>query len=187
MQEDAGGGETREHGRYHAEYARLIPDDRCRTAHRTSCNVSGHGPSVRWKVRDRSEEAAGVKRREPGTIVVLREPRGGGCSVLLGGEFDVACHATLGSALLDAARRTTRVFVDFSGVTFLDASCVRELAILLSLYGGRVVLGNPSREAELSVVACSMDDLVRFGYPRPDEDLVAQGSALPVARTAGRG
>jgi len=89
-----------------------------------------------------------------------------GCTVVLRGEFDLACHATLGAALDDALRRNPEVVVDLSEVTFLDGSCVRELALLLALHGECLVLGGSSREVEVSVTACGMEDLVRFGRPR---------------------
>jgi anti-anti-sigma regulatory factor len=95
--------------------------------------------------------------------VVNREE---GCAVGLRGEFDLACHATLGSALDDALRRNAEVLVDLSGMTFLDGSCVRELALLLALRGERLVLEGSSREVEVGVTACGMEDLVWFGLPR---------------------
>jgi anti-anti-sigma factor len=100
----------------------------------------------------------------PGTVTVMH--RDEGCAVVLRGEFDLACHATLGSALDNALRRNVEVLVDLSGVTFLDGSCVRELALLLTLHGERLVLEGSSREVEVSVTACGMEDLVRVGRPR---------------------
>lgn len=100
----------------------------------------------------------------PGTVTAVH--RDEGCAVVLRGEFDLACHATLGSVLDDALRRSAEVLVDLSGVTFMDGSCVRELALLLALHGERVVLEGSSREVEASVTACGMEDLVRFGRPR---------------------
>ncbi len=98
-----------------------------------------------------------------GTVTVVH--RDEGCAVVLRGEFDLACHATLGSALDDALRRNAEVLVDLSGVTFLDGSCVRELVLLLALHGQRLALGGYSREVEVSVTACGMEDLIRFGSP----------------------
>ena len=100
----------------------------------------------------------------PGTVMVVH--RDEGCAAVLRGEFDLACHATLGSALDDALKRNAEVLVDLSGVTFLDGSCVRELALLFALHGERLVLEGSSREVEVSVMACGMEDLVRLDRPR---------------------
>ena len=117
-----------------------------------------------------------------------------GYATILRGEFDLSCHAALGSALEGALGLGTPVFVDLSGVTFLDASCVRELALALSLHGERLVLVAPSREVEVSVAACGMEDLVRFGSlerekgtrTRRDEREGTRGPGFPVARKACR-
>ena len=109
----------------------------------------------------------------PGTVTVVH--RDEGCAVVLRGDFDLACHATLRSALDDALRRNVEVLVDLSRVTFLDASCVRELVLLLALHGERLVLGGSSREVEASVTACGMGNLIRFGRPsRGTRDLQAR-------------
>lgn len=98
-----------------------------------------------------------------------------GCAVVLRGEFDLACYATLGSALDNALGRNVEVLVDLSGVTFFDAACVRELALLLALHGERLVLEGSSREVEVSVTACGMEDLIRFGrLRRVTEDVRAR-------------
>ena len=133
-----------------------------------------------------------MKRENPGTITVAQS--GEGCAAILRGEFDLSCHAALGSALEGALGLGTSVFVDLSRVTFLDASCVRELALALSLHGERLVLVAPSREVEVSVAACGMEDLVRFGSPdrekgtRPRRDARdgARGPGSPGARKARR-
>ena len=109
----------------------------------------------------------------PGTITVVH--RGEGCAVVLRGEFDLACHATVGSALDKALKRNPKILVDLSGVTFLDAACVRELVLLVAIHGKRLVLEGPSREVEVSVTACGMEDLVRFGrLRRTAEDVRAR-------------
>lgn len=84
----------------------------------------------------------------------------------LRGEFDLSCHAALGAALEAALAREPKATVDLSGVTFLDSSCARELALLVALHGDRLVLGDTSREVEASVTACGMDDIIRFDRPR---------------------
>lgn len=109
----------------------------------------------------------------PGTVMVVH--RDEGCAVVLRGEFDLARHVTLGPALDDALKRNVEVLVDLAGVTFLDGSCVRELILLRALYGERLVLEEPSREVEVSVTACGMEDLVRFGRPsRGTKDVQAR-------------
>jgi hypothetical protein len=47
-------------------------------------------------------------------------------------------------------------------VAFLDALCVRELAMLGLLHPDLLVFRDPSPEAKLSVAACGMEDLVPF-------------------------
>ena len=105
-----------------------------------------------------------MDRDGPGTITVHHCDEG--CAVVLRGEFDLACHATLGSALDNALGRKVEVLADLSGLTFLDAACVRELALFLALHGERLVLEGASREVEVSVTACGMEDLIRFGRLR---------------------
>lgn len=133
-----------------------------------------------------------MARDDQGEITMVRGNEG--CVAILRGEFDLSCHAALGSALEDALELGTPVFVDLSGVAFLDASCVRELALALSLHGESLVLVAPSRAVEVSVAACGMEDLVRFGSPdrekgtrtRHDAGDGTRGDGFPVARKSRR-
>ncbi len=112
-------------------------------------------------------KGADVGHGNPGTITFVCVPKGH--EVAFRGEFDISCYATLGSALEDALRREAKIFVDLSGVTFMDASCVRELALLGSLYGERMVLETPSRQVEVAVAACGMEDLLWFSVMSPGD------------------
>jgi anti-anti-sigma factor len=108
-----------------------------------------------------------------------------GHEVAFRGEFDISCYATLGSALEDALRRETKIFVDLSGVTFMDASCVRELALLRSLYGERLVLETPSREVGVAVAVCGMEDLLWIGISRRETRACPRRGAKSGGREAG--
>ena len=101
---------------------------------------------------------------DPGTITFVCGEKGH--AVAFRGEFDISCYTMLGSVLEDALRREMKIFVDLTRVTFMDAACVRELALLRSLYGERLVLETPSREVEVSVAACGMEDLLWIGSSR---------------------
>ena len=128
-----------------------------------------------------------MSQDDQGEITVVRGDED--CAMVLRGEFDLSCHAVLGSALEDALRHYSPIFVDLSGVSFLDASCVRELALMLSLHGEHLVLGDPSREVEVSIAACGMEDLVRFGSPEREKGALprlgakdgGQGLGFPTA------
>ncbi len=84
--------------------------------------------------------------------------------VKLSGEFDVRYQKmledNLGNCL--ASRRPT--FVDLSGVTFMDSRCVQELVVYYQLGKERVALCDPSREVELSVAACDLENWIDLVY-----------------------
>lgn len=54
------------------------------------------------------------------------------------------------------------MFVDLSGITFLDAQCARELAVQYQLHRDNLVLCNPSPQAELSVSASGLEEWIDF-------------------------
>ena len=94
--------------------------------------------------------------------------------VRLSGEFDVLYEKVLEDTLCDCLASGRPTYVDLSGVTFMDSRCVRELAIHYQLGEGRVTLCDPSREIELSVAACDLEEWIDFVY-----------ASLPQASPAG--
>jgi hypothetical protein len=63
----------------------------------------------------------------------------------------------------------------------MDSRCVQELAIYYQLGKERVALCDPSRELELSVAACDLEDWVDFVYTTDLEESTRQrrGERLP--------
>ena len=84
--------------------------------------------------------------------------------VRLSGEFDVRYHRILEDTLGDCLASGRQTYVDLSGVTFIDSRCVRELAVHYQLGEGRLALCDPSREIELSVAACDLEEWMDFVY-----------------------
>ena len=87
--------------------------------------------------------------------------------VKLSGEFDVRYQRILEDTLSDCLVSGRPTYVDLSEVTFMDSRCVRELAIHYQLGDGRVALCDPSRELELSVAACDLEEWLDFVYTSP--------------------
>lgn len=96
------------------------------------------------------------------TKILVREPSRTGIFVELSGEFDVRARRALGKMLGGVVRWGRPVYVDLSGVTFLDASCLWELAVHYQLHGDHLVLSNPSWQVELSVAACNLEGWISF-------------------------
>ena len=84
--------------------------------------------------------------------------------VKLSGEVDVRYQQILDDTLSDCLASGRPTFVDLSGVTFMDSRCVRELAVHYQLGNGRVALCDPSREVELGVAACDLEEWIDFIY-----------------------
>ena len=97
--------------------------------------------------------------------IKVHNPCHAGVLVELAGEFDVSCLLALAQALRRASRLGGPVFVDLSGVTFMDLLCLRELAVATGTRG--LVLCRPSWEVMLGVVACDMEESV---VVVPDDD-----------------
>lgn len=90
-----------------------------------------------------------------------------GIFVELSGEFDVGARRALGKTLGSVARWDRPVYVDLSRVTFMDSSCLRELAVQHQLHVDNLALCNPSRQVELSVAACDLEGWITF-HPGKD-------------------
>ena len=101
--------------------------------------------------------------------------------VKLCGEFDVLSQKILADTLSDCLASGRLTFVDLSGVTFMDSRCVQELAVYYQLGKERVALCDPSKELELSVAACDLEDWTDFVYTTDLERSARQrrGECLP--------
>ena len=84
--------------------------------------------------------------------------------VKLSGELDVRYRRTLEDTLRDCLASGRPTLVDLSEVTFMDAWCLRELAIHYQLGTGRVALCDPSQEVEVGVAACDLEEWLDFVY-----------------------
>jgi hypothetical protein len=82
--------------------------------------------------------------------------------VELWGEFDFFSLGDLSTTLngvLDLGRKT---LVDLSGITFLDLSSARELAVRAQLYAHRLTLHNPCLQVTTSVEAFGLANWLPF-------------------------
>jgi anti-anti-sigma factor len=91
-----------------------------------------------------------------------RVQRRKGIRVGLSGELDLQCLPELRATLRAALGSRRRVWVDLSEVTFMDALCLRELAVQYQLHPDRLVLWRPSPEVKLAVAICEAEDWVGF-------------------------
>ena len=117
--------------------------------------------------------------------IKIHNPADDGVLVELNGEFDISCLEALGAALDRARSLGEAVFVDLSGIGFMDALCTRELLRRSGDGAGRFELCQPSLEAGLSAAAlghrssiktCAPDDpayeavIREICRPRPEGD-----------------
>lgn len=115
--------------------------------------------------------------------VRVHRPTRRGILVELSGEFEVGTRRVLGRTLDSVASWGQPVFVDLSGVTFMDSSCLWELVVQHRLHRDRLALCNPSPQVELSVAACDLEGWITF---HPSKDLyLKQPASYP--RRPGRG
>ena len=87
-------------------------------------------------------------------------------SLDLVGEFDTYDLESLREALDGLLNSKETVYVDLSGVTFLDLRCARELAIRSDICDGRLMLRNASWQAVSSLRACGCELLQESSPPR---------------------
>jgi anti-anti-sigma regulatory factor len=99
--------------------------------------------------------------------IKVHDPCRAGVLVELFGEFDVSCLGAFGHALRGASGLGRRTFVDLSGVTFMDALCLRELASRSGAGAGPLELCRLSWQLRLGVAACGLEGKVDI---RPDDD-----------------
>jgi ABC-type transporter Mla MlaB component len=100
---------------------------------------------------------------------------GVGMLVELRGEFDSfslddLCRTLNG--VLDLRKKTQ---VDLSGITFLDLSSARELAVRAQLYAHHLTLHNPSSQVTASVEAFGLANWLRF-YSREEPPVYSGAS-----------
>lgn len=115
--------------------------------------------------------------------VRVHRPTRRGILVELSGEFEVGTRRVLGRTLDSVASWGQPVFVDLSGVTFMDSSCLWEFVVQHRLHRDRLALCNPSPQVELSVAACDLEGWITF---HPSKDLVPQTTReLPPASREG--
>lgn len=115
------------------------------------------------------------------TRIRVHEPDRTGILVELFGEFDIVMGRALRTTVGSVARWGLPVFVDLSGVTFLDSSCLRELAVQHRLHANHLTLCNPSRQVELSVAACDLEGWVHF---HPNEGFTPRATTVEPMRNA---
>lgn len=96
--------------------------------------------------------------------IQVRSSDGGGMTIELRGELDLASAIELRTILDNVASLRRPTTVDLSSVTFLDLQSTREIAVRSHLYAHHLTLVNPSWQARASVKACKLEDWVHFGY-----------------------
>ncbi len=99
---------------------------------------------------------------EPWVRVRVHKPSHMGIFVELLGEFDVGTRRILGRTLSSLASWGQPVYVDLSGVTFMDSSCLWEIAVQHRRHRDHLALCNPSPQVELSVAACDLEGWIAF-------------------------
>jgi anti-anti-sigma factor len=92
------------------------------------------------------------------------EVRESDASVLveLWGEFDLFSLSNLRKTLNGVLNLRRPALVDLSGITFLDLTSARELAVRAQLYAHQLTLHSPSPQVTASVEAFGLANWVRF-------------------------
>jgi anti-anti-sigma factor len=116
-------------------------------------------------LRDRTDGGSVIKSDSAMSDLAQRgRSEGRPILVKLSGEFDVRYQKMLEDTLGDCLDSGRPTFVDLSGVTFMDSRCVQELVVYYQLGKERVALCDPSRQVELSVAACDLENWIDFVY-----------------------
>lgn len=97
-------------------------------------------------------------------------PESGGSWARLRGELDVHDLDALGTLLRAAAQSDCPIFVDLSGVTFLDVGCATELALSHLRSPDLLVMCGPSWQAAASFTACGFAGRIEFRARVADAD-----------------
>jgi anti-anti-sigma regulatory factor len=103
---------------------------------------------------------------------------GAGVLVELWGEFDLFSLQSLRETLNGVLDLRGPVFVDLSGISFLDLESARELAVRAQLYAHHLFLGNPSPWVAASLEAFGLWGWFRFhpGYDHEEPPVVSGAS-----------
>jgi hypothetical protein len=105
------------------------------------------------------ENLYGIEVRESGV----------GVSVELWGEFDLFSLSELCRTLNGVLDLPKKTLVDLSGITFLDLSSARELAVRAQLYAHHLALHNPSSQVTASLEAFGLASWIPF-HSRADHE-----------------
>jgi anti-anti-sigma regulatory factor len=99
--------------------------------------------------------------------------------VELWGEFDFFSLGELSATLNEVLNVGRKTLVDLSGITFLDLSSARELAVRAQLYTHRLTLHNPSLQVTASVEAFGLANWLPFHSRtnREEPPLVSEASS----------
>ena len=100
------------------------------------------------------------------------EVRESGAGVMVGlwGEFDLFSLDDLRRTLNGVLSLRKKTLVDLSGITFLDLTSARELAVRAQIYAHHLTLHNPSPQTTASVEAFGLGHRVRFYFGRDREE-----------------
>ncbi len=91
--------------------------------------------------------------------------------VELRGEFDLFALKPLREVLSGVASLRRPTVVDLSGITFLDAASIRELAVHSQLYAHHFAFRNPSWQVAASMEACGLDSWFRHPHTERAEPI----------------
>ena len=94
---------------------------------------------------------------------------GAGVLVELWGEFDLFSLGNLREALNIVLDLRRPIFIDLSGITFLDLDSARELAVRAQLYAHHLFLSNPSPWVTTSLQAFGLGGWIPF-HPGADHE-----------------
>jgi anti-anti-sigma regulatory factor len=95
---------------------------------------------------------------------------GAGLLVELWGELDIFCIGKLKGTLADVSSRRETVFIDLSGISFLDLQSARELAVRSLLHENHLTLINPSHQVVATVEALGLGCRIKL-LPTTGQDL----------------
>jgi hypothetical protein len=135
-----------------------------------------------------------------GTGTLTIRPLPGRAGLMLVGEADITTLEALRAALAALpADGTGDIYLELTGLRFIDVSCTRELIAITERHpAGRLIAHDPPAsllritaliypEARIKIIAGSRPDTGTAGRPGPDADLARDRcSGDPGRRTAGR-
>jgi anti-anti-sigma regulatory factor len=100
------------------------------------------------------------------------EVRESGAEILveLWGEFDLFSLADLCRTLNGVLDLKRKALVNLSGITFLDLTSARELAVRAQVYARQLTFHNPSPQVMASVEASGVGGWIRFLYSGADRE-----------------